>query len=204
MEPAHRGGDRVDNARGMRLDRGIGLLVLAVLSLVGCGGGATPEAGPRTTYDYITAVRPLAYENAHAACNGHSLTSLAYEYGTSGRTIVAAASNWARQNQPDLRLRTVTFRGCRDGLRETTPGPMPVRAPPLTEPQIEIYVVEYATCLGLTIADLVQDYGLDPSGLTLHQAVQEVVRASFGRAYREVAFDACLAAIHGEPPRYGS
>ena len=185
----------------MCLDRRIGPFVLVALALVGCGGGATPAAERQPTYDYVTAVRPLAYDNAYAACNGHSLTSLAYEYGSSGSNVAAAARSWARRNQPDLRLRAVSYRGCRDGLRETRlsiPGD-----PPLTADEIEIYVLEYATCLGLTVADLVQEFGIDP-GLTVEQAVLAVVRRSYEEGYREVAYGACLAAIRGEPPRYGS
>ncbi len=198
MEPR----SRVDNARGMCLDRRIGLVLLAVLTLVGCGGGEAPDAGPQTTYDYVAAVRPLAYDNARAACGGHSLTSLAYEFGTTGSTPEAAARSWARRNQPDVRLRETSFQGCRDGLWRTSH--QHEQEPPLSADEIEIYVLEYSTCLGLTVAQLVQEYGLDPRGLTVEEAVRAVVRKTYARAYREVAFDACLAAIHGEPPRYGS
>jgi hypothetical protein len=185
------------------LDRRIGLLLLAALTLAGCGGQATPEAGPRSSHDYIASVRPLAYDNARAACAGHSFTSLAYEFGTNGSTIGAAASSWARRNQPDVRLRDVSYRGCRDGLR-TAPGARAAETSPLTPAEVQIYVLEYSTCLGLTVADLVQDYALDPSGLTVEAAVLEVVRQSFDRRYRDVAFAACLAAIRGEPPSYGA
>ena len=187
----------------MWLDRPA-VLVVAALALTGCGGGADPESRPGTTYDYVTAVRPLAYDNARAACRGHSLTSLAYEYATSGRTFTTAARSWARRNQPDVRLRDVSYRGCRDGLRETASRPVLIDTPPLSSDEIEVYLLEYSTCLGLTLAELVQDYGLDPSGLTLEQAVREVVRRSYDEGYRGAAFDACLAAIRGEPPRYGS
>jgi hypothetical protein len=188
----------------MCLDRRIGAIAVVALTLAGCGGGATPDAGPRTTYDYVTAVRPLAYENAHAACRGHSLTSLTYEYGTKGSTFTAAARSWARRNQPDTRLREVSYRGCRDGLRETAERPVLVTPPALTADEIDVYVVAYATCLGLTVAELVQEYGLDAQGLTVEQAVRAVVRKTYGWQYRDPAYDACLAAIRGEPPRYGS
>ena len=141
-----------------------------------------PGSRAGTTYDYVTAVRPLAYDNARAACRGHSLTSLAYEYATSGRTFTTAARSWARRNQPDVRLRDVSYRGCRDGLRETASRPVLIDKPPLSSDEIEIYLLEYSTCLGLTLAELVQDYGLDPSGLTLEQAVREVVRRATTRA----------------------
>lgn len=199
----HRRISRRDNACGVCLDRRIGLLILAALTLAGCGGQATPEAGPRSSYDYIASVRPLAYDNARAACTGHSFTSLAYEFGTNGSTIGAAARSWARRNQPDIRLRDISYRGCRDGLRSAS-GARPAQVSPLTPAEVQIYVLEYSTCLGLTVADLVQDYALDPSGLTVEEAVLEVVRQSFDRRYRDVAFDACLAAIRGEPPSYGS
>jgi hypothetical protein len=188
----------------MCLDRRIGVLAFAVLTLAGCGGGAAPEGGPGTTYDYVTAVRPLVYQNARAACSGHSLTSLAYEYGTNGPTVVAAARSWARLNQPDVRLRDVSYRGCLDGLGEAPTSPAQLAAPPLTAAEIDVYVLEYSTCFGLTVADLVQEFGLDPSSLTVEEAVHAVVRKTFAKAYRDVASDACLAAIHGEPPRYGS
>ena len=187
----------------MWLDRPAALVV-AALALAGCGGSSDPEAGPSTTYDYVTAVRPLAYDNARAACRGHSLTSLAYEYATRGRTFASAARSWARRNQPDVRLRDVSYLGCRDGLSETASRPVLIDAPPLTSEEIEIYMLEYSMCLGLTLAELVQDYGLDPQGLTLEEAVREVVRRSYEEGYRQAAFDACLAAIRGEPPRYGS
>ena len=189
----------------MCLDRRIGLLFLAALTLAGCGGQAAADAEPRATYDYVASVRPLAYENARAACAGHSFTSLAYEYGTNGSTVRAAARSWARRNQPDARLRDVSYRGCRDGLCSARPArARRGRLPTLAPDEIEIYVLEYSICLGLTVADLVQEYALDPSGLTVEQAVRAVVRQSFRAEYRGVAFDACLAAIHGEPPRYGS
>ena len=188
----------------MCLDRRIGLVFLAALTLAGCGGQSASDA-ERSTYDYLAAVRPLAYENARAACAGHSFTSLAYEYDTNGSTVETAARSWARLNQPDARLRDVSYRGCRDGLRVSPADASAARTPPTLAPdEIEIYVLEYSVCLGLTVADLVQEYGLDPSGLTVEEAVREVVRQSFVTAYRGVAFDACLAAIRGEPPRYGS
>ena len=86
------------------------------------------------------------------------------------------------------------FRGA---LRSSAP-------PPLTAAEIDVYVLEYSTCFGLTVADLVQEFGLDPSSLTVEEAVRAVVRKTFAKTYRDVASDACLAAIHGEPPRYGS
>ena len=188
----------------MCLDRRIGLLFLAALTLAGCGGQSAADAD-RPTYDYLASVRPLAYENARAACAGHSFTSLAYEYGTNGSTVRAAARSWARRNQPDVRLRDVSYRGCRDGLRLSPSDASAARTPPTLAPdEVEVYVLEYSVCLGLTVADLVQEYALDPSGLTVEEAVRAVVSQSFRRAYRGVAFDACLAAIRGEPPRYGS
>jgi hypothetical protein len=180
------------------------LLAVAALAIAGCGGARDPEVGPATTYDYLTAVRPLAYDNARAACRGHSLASLAYEYGSKGSTFATAARSWAVRNQPDVRLRDVSFRGCRGGLRETASRPVLIDKPPPTDDEIDVYIAEYATCLGLTLAELVQDYGLDPQGLTLEEAVREVVRRSYEQGYRTIAFEACLAAIRGEPPRYGS
>jgi hypothetical protein len=79
-----------------------------------------------------------------------------------------------------------------------------VTPPALTADEIDVYVVAYATCLGLTVAELVQEYGLDAQGLTVEQAVRAVVRKTYGWQYRDPAYDACLAAIRGEPPRYGS
>jgi len=187
----------------MRLGRRLAPIVAAAL-LTGCGGEASPESAPQTTYDYVTAVRPLAYENAHAACSGHSLTSLAYEYGTTGSTFAAAGRSWARRNQPDVRLRDVSSRGCRDGLRETSARPVQIDPPGLTADEIEIYLVAYSTCRGLTVAELVEEYRLAPDVLTVEEAVTAVVRRTYAEPYRDVAGAACLAAIRGEPPRYGS
>ena len=143
----------------MCLDRRIGLVFLAALTLAGCGGQSASDA-ERSTYDYLAAVRPLAYENARAACAGHSFTSLAYEYDTNGSTVETAARSWARLNQPDARLRDVSYRGCRDGLRVSPADASAARTPPTLAPdEIEIYVLEYSVCLGLTVADLVQEYG---------------------------------------------
>ncbi len=189
----------------MRLDRWIALpALLAALLVAGCGSGVDRAAQPQTTYDYVTAVRPLAYENAHAACSGHSLASLAYEYGTSGSTFENAARDWAHRNQPDVRVRREAFLGCRDALRETARRPVQIARPSLTQEEIEIYILQYSTCVGLTVADLATEYGLDIRGLTVAQAVLAVVRKTYGPAYRQVAYGACLAAVRGEPPRYGS
>ena len=187
----------------MRVDRRFGSVVAAVL-LAGCGGGATSDAGAPTAYDYVTAVRPLAYENARAACSGHSLGSLAYEYGTAGSTFAAAARSWSRRNQPDVRLRDVSFRGCRDALRETATRPVQIEAPGLTAEEIQIYLVAFSTCRSLTRADLVREYGLAADGLTVEKVVRAAVRKTYAQEYRAVAYDACLAAIRREPPRYGS
>lgn len=186
----------------MWLERRLGPAAVAVLVLAGCGGG-TRDSEPGTTYEYVVAVRPLAYENAREACRGHSLTSLAFEYGTTGATRVDAARSWARRNQRDARLREVSYRGCRDGLRETAEQPVLVERPPLTDDEVEVYVLEYSTCRSLTLAELVRDLGVDARGLTVEEAVRAVVRRSYDERYRDVAFGACLAAIRGEPPRYG-
>ena len=185
----------------MCLDRRIGLVFLAALTLAGCGGQSATDA-ERPTYDYLAAVRPLAYENARTACAGHSFTSLAYEYETNGGTVGAAARSWARSNQPDLRLRDVSYRGCRDGLQ--TGEPAAGQTARLTTEEIEIYVVAYSTCRGLTVADLVQEYGLDTGSLTVEEAVRAMVRKTYVARYRATAYGACVAALHGEAPRYGS
>ena len=80
----------------MWLDRRIGVLAFAVLTLAGCGGGAAPEGGPGTTYDYVDRGAPARVPERALGMRGHSLTSLAYEYGTNGPTVVAAARSWAR------------------------------------------------------------------------------------------------------------
>jgi hypothetical protein len=100
----------------MHLDRRSRASLLAALILAGCSAG--PDSTPERTgaLDYVSMVRPLAYDNAHAACSGHSLTSLAYEFGVSGSTIPAAARNWVRRNQRDVRVRDAAYRGCRDAL----------------------------------------------------------------------------------------
>ena len=103
----------------MRLDRKLGPTVVAALVLAGCSASAETEPAPTSTIDYVAAVRPLAYDNAHAACHGHNLTSIAYEFDISGHTVVAVARAWARRNQRDVRMRGAAFRGCRDALRET-------------------------------------------------------------------------------------
>lgn len=103
--------------RLMRDARVIGALALSAVWLAGCDGDGQASE-PTTTLDYVTVVRPLAYANARAACRGHSLTSLALEFDVEGRTIRAAAHDWARRNQRDARLRAAAYRGCRDGLAE--------------------------------------------------------------------------------------
>jgi hypothetical protein len=189
----------------MCLDRPIGLFALGIsLALAACGGGATGDAEQSRTYEYVAAVRPLAYDNAHEACSGHSLTSLRYEYGAVGSTFKAAARDWARRNQRDERLRDVSYRGCLDALRETEDRPVQIKPPALTEDEIDVYITEYSTCLDLTVADLANEYGLDLRGMTLAEAVLAAVRKTYGPAYQEVAYEACLAAVRGEPPRYGS
>ena len=189
----------------MCLDRRIGLFALGIsLALAGCGGGATGDADQSRTYDYVAAVRPLAYDNAHDACGGHSLTSLRYEYGAVGASFRAAARDWASRNQPDERLRAVSYRGCLDALLETEERPVQIEPPALTEDEIDVYIAEYSTCLDLTVADLAKEYGLDLRGMTLAEAVLAAVRRTYGPAYQAVAYEACLAAVRGEPPRYGS
>lgn len=104
----------------MRLGRRVELiLVVMAWMLAGCAGGSGDETPAASTIDYVAAVRPLAYDNAYAACLGHSLTSLAYEFGVSGATAAAAARDWARRSQRDVRMRHAAYRGCRDALWES-------------------------------------------------------------------------------------
>jgi len=101
----------------MRLDRRIELILVVVAWIVaGCTAGSGGEAPSTPTLDYVSAVRPLAYDNAYAACSGHSLTSLAYEFDVSAATVAAAARNWAQRTQRDARMRHAAYRGCRDAL----------------------------------------------------------------------------------------
>jgi hypothetical protein len=189
----------------MRLARAIGLLLTAATAVVaGCGGGGSDASETRRTYDYVAAVRPLAYENAHRACSGHSSTSLAFEYAISGSTRAALARAWAMRNQLDARLRGESYRGCRDGLRETAARPGVIERPALTSDEIDAYMAAYATCTGLTVAEVAREYDVDVAGLTVAQAIRAMVRRSYGPAYRDIAENACLAAVRGEPPRYGS
>jgi len=188
----------------MRLDPPIGLFVWAALVLAGCGGGAPVDAEPQTTYEYVAAVRPLAYDNAHGACSGHSLTSLAYEYGVAGTTFSQAAREWARQNQLDGRLREVSYRGCLDGLLKTAKLPVQIEPADLTDDEIAVYISQYSTCRGLTVGEVAKEYGFDVGDMTAAEAILAAVRRSIGPTYRQIAYEACLAAVRGEAPRYGS
>ena len=93
-------------------------MLLVALIVAGCSAGTDSTPRRTGTLDYVSSVRPLAYDNAYAACSGHSLTSLAYEFGVSGSTIPAAARSWVRKNQRDVRVRDAAYRGCRDALWE--------------------------------------------------------------------------------------
>lgn len=188
----------------MRLERRIGLFVWAALALAGCGvGGGSGDAEPRPRYEYVAAVRPLAYANAHEACAGHSLTSLAYEYGVGGTTLSRAARDWARRNQRDDRLREASYRGCLDALVQTARMPVWIDPADLTDDEIAVYIGEYSTCRGQTVAEIAKEFGVDARGLTPADVVWAAVRRSYGEAYRRVAYEACLAAVRGEAPRYG-
>jgi len=104
----------------MRLDRRIELMAAFVVWIAaGCAGESDDAARPASTIDYVSAVRPLAYDNAYAACSGHSLTTLAYEFDVSGVSVAAAARSWARRNQRDARMRPAAYLGCRDALSKS-------------------------------------------------------------------------------------
>jgi len=199
--------------------------LLAVLLLSGCGGRAGDDAESaasngtigtqvdtgfveRVLKNELAASRSAAYEAGFEACFAESPSTLAESYAFTGTTAGAAAAAYAREEVSDRRLRDAAYQGCRDGLQslaeiDDVPAPEPeLEADSLSSEQINVYQVEYSTCLGITPAEIAKEYGMDITGMTEAEVVLAMTRETYRPEFQQVAYEACLAAISGEPSRF--
>ena len=185
----------------------------------GCLAGLNEPAGNALTVDdvrreqYGTPRRfkgaaQDAWEKGRVDCN---------QTGVGLDDARSLATNYARAFKPTLK--PAALAGCIAGLREGQEGgpvitlevaselegqtaqPEPA-APRLGTDELVVYQTEYVVCDGLTVQDIAQEYGYDIRGMTEAEVVLKMARESYGPEYQQLAYEACLAAIRGEPSRY--
>ena len=200
-------------------------VALAAFVLAGssCAGSGEEAAAPNVTAavdpNVLEAAREEAFEHGRATCETSSIADFALARGYAGRTVSAVAAEWARTW--DSHLRDAAYRGCRQSLAETVarlgetawdvvpaPPPRAGAALPASPPpgrsveERQVYVAEYEACAGLTPAQISSGYGIDTGGKSRAEVVLEMERQTYRSDLQQVASEACLHAMNGQPARY--
>ena len=200
-------------------------VVLAACMLAGssCAEAGEDAAVPNVTAaddpDTLEAAREEAFEQGRATCATNSIADFALTHGYAGKTVSAVAAEWADTWHP--RLRDAAYRGCRRSFAETaarlgetawevTPVPplpagaaVPASPPPAPSgEERQVYIAEYQACAGLTPAQIESGYGIDTGGKSRAEVVREMERQTYRSDLQQVASEACLHAMNGQPARY--
>jgi len=66
----------------------------------------------------------------------------------------------------------------------------------------EMYRAEYATCEGITVAEIGRDYGFSTAGMTPNEVILKMEQESYYPEDQATTYEACLDAYYKRLPKY--